>query len=136
MLRSVLEVGEWAKTHNEDCRFLDNRDLVRLFEFLPLGEAKTLFPNLVREDLDEETWNKDLKEWNQVNVLEAFHRDLDFAFDKCYGQRGISASLMSEVVQMWCYAMGFDHVLDIPYNNYGEGILDAAKSALEALPKP
>lgn len=76
---------------------LDGRDLYRLAQFIPesrLGEfGIELKPEFVGKH--------EHKEFTKENVLIQLKDDVEFGFEKALNQRGISSSLMAEVVQMW-----------------------------------
>lgn len=63
--------------------------------------------------------------FTRENILEQLKSDLEFAFEKALGQRGISASLMYEVISMWNWILeegleDFDE-----YEHYGLPLLKA-----------
>jgi len=76
---------------------IDGRDLYRLAQFIPesrFGEfGLTLKPEFVGKH--------EHKEFTKENVLAQLKSDVEFGFEKALNQRGISSSLMAEVVQMW-----------------------------------
>jgi len=79
---------------------LDGRDIHRLTEFLSFDMLGS-FGLELKEGVTEEEWNKDIKEFTRENILEKLEKDVAFGFEKALNQRGISAGLMYEVVQMW-----------------------------------
>jgi len=44
-------------------------------------------------------------EWSEDNIIEQLKDDVAFGFEKALNQRGISASLMRDVVCDWLYAL-------------------------------
>lgn len=52
-------------------------------------------------------------EWTRENILAQLKEDVEFGFEKALGKRGISASLMFEVVNKW------NKVLEEGLENYG-----------------
>ena len=87
--------------------FIDDRFGRRLCDFLTIEEAKQIGFKI--------TDNKHSpKEWNRDNILKQLKDDVEFGLEKAYDQRGISASLMVDVVQKWTKVLGDD----IPYGNY------------------
>lgn len=80
---------------------LDGRDLSRLSIFIPYNMLKDFGIEPKEEYDDEEIWNKHIKEFTRENILEQLKEDVDFGFEKALNKRGISSSLMYEVVRMW-----------------------------------
>lgn len=76
---------------------LDGRDLNRLIQFVPESDL----PKIGVELKDEYKGKHVAKEFTRENILEQLKDDVAFGFEKALNQRGISASLMSEVVEMW-----------------------------------
>lgn len=88
---------------------IDDRFGRRFCDFLTIEEAKQIGWEI--------TDNKHKpKEWNRNNILKQFKDDVEFGLEKAYEERGISASLMVEVVQKWTKVLGDD----IPYGNYDD----------------
>ena len=74
---------------------LDHRDVARLSQFLTETEIEYIGFSL---KLDEE---RKIKEWTEENILRQLEKDVAFGFEKALDQRGISSSMMAEVVLMW-----------------------------------
>lgn len=74
---------------------LDGRDRARLAQWLPEDQLHTIGMSLK----EGATWTQ--TEWNAETVSKQLVDDVAFAFDKALGKRGISASLMHEVLEMW-----------------------------------
>ncbi len=74
---------------------LDGRDAYRLARFVPTERLAEIGV----EVKDGETHVP--QEFTRENVLEQLRKDVAFGFDKALDQRGISAGLMYQVVQMW-----------------------------------
>lgn len=79
---------------------LDGRDYSRLVEFFPVEDWE-----LFGFKLKEGAKATEPRAWTEEEVKKQLAKDLDFAFDKALGQRGISASLMYEVVKMWMWVL-------------------------------
>lgn len=79
---------------------IDGRDLYRLAEFIPF-EKIPLTTLQVKEGTTAEAWNANTKEFTRENILAQLERDVAFGFEKALNQRGISSSLMANVVMMW-----------------------------------
>ena len=77
--------------------FLDDRFGSRLIQFLTEEEmAKIGF-----ELKDEYKGKHEPKEWTKENILAQLKEDVEFGFEKALDCRGISASLMFDVVLKW-----------------------------------
>lgn len=76
---------------------VDNRDLHRLAPFIPEKQFKD-FGIAMK---DEFVGTHQHIEMTKENILLQLEQDVAFGFDKALNQRGISASLMYEVVSMW-----------------------------------
>lgn len=74
---------------------IDGRDLTRLAMFIPAERLPEL-------DLELKPGVEHIAEdFTRENVLKQLKEDVAFGFKKALDQRGISASLMYEVVSMW-----------------------------------
>lgn len=93
-----MKTLEQLKGFKSKC--LDGRDFTRLAEFVPFHMHKD-FGMVPKEGVTEEIWNGMIKEFNRENILEQLKKDVAFGFEKALNQRGISSSLMHEVVMMW-----------------------------------
>ena len=80
---------------------LDGRDLTRLSIFIPYNMLNDFGIEPKDEYDDEEIWNKHIKQFTRENILKQLEEDVDFGFEKALDKRGISSSLMYEVVRMW-----------------------------------
>jgi hypothetical protein len=76
---------------------LDGRDLHRLCEFIPEADL----PKLGIELKDEYVGKHEAKPFTREAILDQLKKDVEFGFEKALNQRGISSSLMAEVVKMW-----------------------------------
>lgn len=94
---------------------LDGRDINRLSQFIPYDMLDS-FGLELKEGITSEEWNKDVKEFTKENILIQLEKDVDFGFEKCNNERGISAALMYEVVKMWNWILE-DGLED--FDNYG-----------------
>lgn len=95
---------------NYESNCLDGRDMNRLYGFIDwntLQQYPVLKEGIKAEYLNEEKWMSEVyeQEFTRENVLKQLERDVAFGFDKALDQRGISASLMYEVVKMWCWVL-------------------------------
>jgi hypothetical protein len=61
----------------------------------------TTFGFTLNEGVTPEDWNAKVKPFTRENILEQLKGDVEFGFEKALNKRGISSSLMFEVVRMW-----------------------------------
>ena len=95
---------------------IDGRDLSRLADFLPYDMLKS-FGFTLQAGVTKEIWNAKVKPFTKENILEQLRSDVDFGFEKALGKRGISSSLMFEVVRMWNWILE-EGLEDWDENNY------------------
>lgn len=98
------------ENYKSEC--IDGRDLNRLADFVPEKDLEKIGLRLN----EEYKGTHKHKEFTRENILEQLKRDVEFGFEKSYNQRGISASLMFEVVKMWNWILE-DGLED--FDNYG-----------------
>lgn len=91
-MKTLKQVKELYKS-----KTLDGRDLNRLSQFIPEKELKD-FGLELKEDAKGE-WKH--IPFTKENVLKQLKEDVAFAFEKALNKRGISSSMMAEVVRMW-----------------------------------
>ena len=77
---------------------LDGRDLARLAQFLTVEQIENLGLSF---NSPEERETHFPAEFTKENILKQLQKDVAFGFEKALNRRGISSSLMYEVVQMW-----------------------------------
>lgn len=108
-MKTLQQVKESYKSET-----IDGRDLSRLIDFFPVEDWEHFGFKLK----DGETAVAP-KEWTKENVLEQLKEDVAFGFKKALNQRGISSSLMYEVVSMWNWVLeeGLENFDD--YAQYG-----------------
>ena len=110
---AVIEKTTWNRETNE---LLDNRDVHRLLIFYPTSEWEPLGYGLT-----EGAEAPEIEVFTRENIINHLKSDLEFAFEKAHDERGISSSLMHEVVHMWVWILD-DHpdlIEDIEYAPYG-----------------
>jgi len=76
---------------------LDGRDLSRLMGFIPENQLSGFGLELK----DEYKGKHHHKRFTRGNILKQLRKDVEFGFEKALNQRGISSSLMHDVVKMW-----------------------------------
>jgi len=90
---------------------LDRRDFIRLCEFLKPEELHIIGLST--------TSDYQPSEWTEENIKKVLKGDLEFAFEKALNKRGISSSLMYEVIKMWLWILE-DPLVDFDeYAYYG-----------------
>lgn len=115
-MKTLQQVKEMYKS-----KTIDGRDLSRLMQFIPEAELKDFGLELK----DEYVGTHKYIELTKENILIQLEKDVDFGFEKALNQRGISAGLMAEVVQMWNWILeeGLEYFDDYPM--YGLPIFKA-----------
>ena len=107
-------LDEILSNYKANC--IDGRDIYRLWKFIPWDMVKNYpdFYNKVKDEyLNEEAWNRDVYEmpFTRENIIEQLRTDVEFGLEKALDKRGISASLMFEVVRMWNWILNEDDEL-------------------------
>ncbi len=91
-----MKTLETIKQHYKS-ETIDGRDLLRLAQFIPENELSD-FGLSVKEGNEGKHEHIPL---TRENVLKQLKKDVAFGFEKALSQRGISSSLMWDVVSMW-----------------------------------
>lgn len=109
-MKTLNEVKELYKSNT-----IDGRDLTRLMQFIPESELINFGLQLKDEYIGK---HKHI-EFTKENVLIQLEKDVEFGFEKALDCRGISSSLMYEVVSMWNWILeeGLEDFED--YAQYG-----------------
>ena len=99
------------------CNTLDGRDLTRLAQFIPKEQLNDFGLELNEEYKGKHKAMPFIKE----NILNQLKEDVEFGFEKALGQRGISSSLMFNVVNMWNWILeeGLENWDEDNYAQYG-----------------
>lgn len=84
------QVLKAIEDNTREPRSLDSRELSRLALFVPISGWPRLAPP---------------REWTESEVLKQLADDVEFGFEKALNRRGISASIMFEVVLMWMWVL-------------------------------
>jgi hypothetical protein len=122
------QVLEFVK-NGRPCACFDGRDFARLLDFFPVEDWRHFGFALAA---GSERPAPQQKEWTREAILEQLTADLAFAFDKALGCRGISASLMYEVVKMWLWVLGDEELAEHgDYGMYGLPLLKAVAMKYE-----
>lgn len=111
-MKTLEQIKEQYKSET-----LDGRDLHRLMMFIPEDDLGA-FGLELKEEYKGTHKHKPL---TRENVLAQLEEDVAFGFKKALDQRGISAGLMFEVVQMWNWILeeGLEDFDDDNYAQYG-----------------
>lgn len=113
---------EYVKEHISEIEFDDfigdRRFTKRFCSFLTIDEAKKLGFNYQCEG------EYIPKEWTEENVIAQLESDLDFAIEKATNHRGISSSLMHDVLKSWCIVLE-NGLEKTEYGWYGDKLIKA-----------
>ena len=106
-MKTLQQVKENYKSET-----IDGRDLKRLSQFIPEAELKDFGFEIKEEYIG--TYKH--IEFTKENILIQLEKDVAFGFEKALNRRGISASLMYEVVKMWNWILeeGLENFDDYP----------------------
>ena len=115
-MKSLEYVKENYSKLERDKFLQDKRWTKRFLEFIPVEEWGDYgFSN--RADTTPE-----LVEWTEENVLKQLRKDVEFAIEKAINHRGISASLMHDVLASWCEVLE-NGLEDTSYGWYGDKLI-------------
>lgn len=113
----MKKIKEILKNYKDYETCLDDRFGRRFIEFLTIEEMESIGFEL------EEEYKKDWqpKEWNEENIIQQLKQDIEFGIEKAVDERGISASLMFEVVKSWLKVLEDEEILKYfeDYYDYG-----------------
>jgi hypothetical protein len=105
MMKSKQQVIDAFVNKEYESQCLDGRDTSRLLNFLSYDEAKQLIgEENIKEEYRGDKWGKP-KPWTEKSLINQLKGDVEFGFEKALDNRGISASLMYEVVKMWLWIL-------------------------------
>ena len=111
----MLSKKEVLERYDELETSIDNRLLKRLVDFLTVEELATINVAVKSKFVDD--WTVE-KEWTEENIIAKLISDAKFGLEKAENQRGISASLMTEVCEAWLVILEDDSIVaeDEGYN--------------------
>ena len=115
---------EYMKDHIKDIeqdKFLDTRWTTRMMRFMPYEELEK-YGYKLSEGIDPSTYKP--KEWTEENLMDQLKEDVDFAIYKATSHRGISASLMNDVLKSWCIVLE-NGLENTEYGWYGDKLIKA-----------
>lgn len=113
---------EYVKEHISEIEFDDyigdRRFTKRFVDFLPTSEwGKFGYGYKGEEEYIP-------KEWTEENIIAQLKADLDFAIEKATNHRGISSSLMYDVLKSWCIVLE-NGLEKTEYGWYGDKLIKA-----------
>lgn len=113
---------EYVKEHISEIEFDDyigdRRFTKRFIDFLPTSEwGKFGYGYKGKEEYIP-------KEWTEENKIAQLKADLDFAIEKATNHRGISSSLMYDVLKSWCIVLE-NGLEKTEYGWYGDKLIKA-----------
>lgn len=109
--KQVLE----AVKNGRESECLDSRDYSRLTEFFNFKHLADFGFTLKEGAIPP----KKCLPWTENEILKHLKSDVSFGFEKALNQRGISSSLMYEVVKMWMWILEDDLQSFGEYAQYG-----------------
>jgi hypothetical protein len=112
---------DYVKEHISEIEFddmFDRRFTKRFCSFLTIDEAKQLGFNYQCEG------GYIPKEWTEENIIAQLKEDLNFTIEKAINHRGISSSLMHDVLKSWCIVLE-NGLENTGYGWYGDKLIKA-----------
>lgn len=95
----MKKIEEVLNSYDEYKIFLDDRFGIRFADFLTTEQLEKIGFKIKEEYIEEH--NNNIKEWNEENVINQLKEDIEFGIEKAEDKRGISSSLMFDVVKNW-----------------------------------
>lgn len=112
---------DYVKEHISEIEFDDfigdRRFTKRFVDFLPTSEWGKFGYGYKGEEYIP-------KEWTEENIIAQLKADLDFAIEKATNLRGISSSLMYDVLKSWCIVLE-NGLEKTEYGWYGDKLIKA-----------
>lgn len=113
-MKTLEQIKSYKSGSN--CVMIDSRDTGRLLRFFKPSEWEVMGFKPADGVTDE---NYSITPYTKEKVMEMIATDLAFSFEKALNQRGISSSLMFEVMKMWMWVLD-DELADFTdYAMYG-----------------
>lgn len=100
-MKTLEQIAQAYENKERESNCIDGRDMYRLADFIPFDMLPRFGIEPNDEWNDKEKWDGHIKPFTRENVLAQLKEDVDFGFEKALNKRGISSSLMYNVVQMW-----------------------------------
>lgn len=99
-MKSLEQIAKEYKS-----KTLDRCDIHCLSEFIPFDMLSEFGLSPKEEFNSAEKWNESVKPFTRENILEQLKDDVALGFRKALDKRGISASLMYDIVHMWNWVL-------------------------------
>lgn len=115
-------IEEILNNYSEYETFMDDRFGMRLCEFLTTQQMAQIGYVYTNE---EKMSSFRPREWTEENILEQLKDDVQFGWQKAQNERGISSSLMYEVVKAWCKVLENEFADFDDYAPYGKPLFRA-----------
>tara|TARA_B100000929_G_scaffold290599_1_gene284977 strand:+ start:108376 stop:108822 length:447 start_codon:yes stop_codon:yes gene_type:complete len=113
----MITIEEAIKEANsEEQTMIDPRSLVRLSQFMTVEQIEEAGLEFNSEEAKQ---NHEPKPFTEEAVIQQLKNDVEFGFEKALNKRGISASLMFQVVMFWNYVLQ-NELKDFDENNYAQ----------------
>lgn len=110
-------IEEIIENYSDYKTLIQDRFGMRFSDFLTPEQAEKIGIRIK----DEYKHEFPQKEWTEENVLAQLKEDVEFGWEKCKGERGISSELMSYVVRSWCKVLE-NGMEDTEYGWYGDNL--------------
>lgn len=113
----MKKIKEILNNYDNYKTVLDDRFGSRFIDFLTIEEMEIIGFEL--KDEYKKDWQP--KGWNEENIIEQLKEDIEFGIKKAEDERGISSSLMFEVVKSWLKVLEDKETLEYfeDYYDYG-----------------
>ncbi len=120
----MKKLEEVLNNYKDYKTFMEDRFGRRLLDFLTLEQAEKIGFEIKKEY--KKDW-KVKKEWTRENILEQLKKDVEFGWEKACDERGISSSLMFDVVMSWNKVLeeGLEDFDEDNYAMYGKPLFIA-----------
>lgn len=115
-MKTLEQIAQAYENKEREFQCIDGRDQYRLADFIPFDLLPKFGITPNDEWNDKEKWDGHIKPFTRENVLAQLKEDVEFGFEKALNRRGISSSLMYNVVQMWNWILeeGLEDFDDYP----------------------
>ena len=114
----MKKIKEILENYDNYKIYIDDRFGSRFIEFLTITEMESIGIKL--KDEYKENWQP--KEWTEENIINQLKEDIKFGIEKAEDERGISSSLMFEVVKSWLRVLEDEETLKYFEDYYGYGL--------------
>ena len=121
---AMKSIQEILDNYDDYKIFLDDRFGCRLIQFLEVDQLEKIGFKLKTGATHIK------KEWTEQNILVQLKEDLSFGWEKCQDERGISSSLLAEVVKNWCKVLE-NGLENTDYGWYGDNVFKTVAKKYE-----